>query len=139
MYNQVPFASNHAVRGMTILEVLIATLLVSVLALIIFSSFAIGLRAAALASRMSTATGLAEDALTRATADPCGSSMRAAAQSGVGETPPGYERQVTVTQLVPPNLWEISATVSWTLEHQRRSVTLTTYRYISQACSFIGQ
>ncbi len=131
--------SDHAVHGMTILEVLVATLLISVLALIIFSSFGIGLRAASLASRMSTATSLAEDALTRATADPCGASMRAAAQSGVGEPPAGYQREITVRQVVPPNLWEISATVTWTQERQQRSVTLTTYRYISQACGFVGQ
>jgi type II secretory pathway pseudopilin PulG len=124
---------------MTILEVLLATLLLSVLALIIFSSFGIGLRAAALASRMSTATSVAEDALTRATADPCGSSMRAASGSGLGETPRGFDREVTVRQVTPPNLWEISATVTWTQERQRRSVTLTTYRYISLACGFTGQ
>ena len=131
--------SQHTVRGMTILEVLVATLLISVLALIIFSSFGIGLRAASLASRMSAATSLAEDALTRATADPCGSSMRAAAQSGVGEPPPGFQRDITVRQVTPPNLWEISATVTWTQERVQRSVTLTTYRYISQACAFVGQ
>lgn len=128
-----------AIRGMTILEVLVATLLISVLALIIFSSFGIGLRAASLASRMTTATSLAEDGLTRATADPCGASMRAASRSGPDEPQKGFERQVTVRQVIPPNLWEISATVSWTQERARRSVTLTTYRYISVACGFVGQ
>jgi prepilin-type N-terminal cleavage/methylation domain-containing protein len=63
-------------QGMTLLEVLIAMMLLGVVALIIFTAFGIGLRAAALAAGMNTATGLAEETLATLTAAPCGSSFR---------------------------------------------------------------
>jgi hypothetical protein len=48
---------------MSILEVLIATMLLGVVAVVVFTAFGIGLRAAALAGGMNTATGLAEEVL----------------------------------------------------------------------------
>lgn len=126
--------------GTSILEVLIATLLLAVVALIVFSSFGIGLRAAALAGGMSAATGLAEETLATLTAAPCGSSFLGAipAETG-GDRPIRYRREVSVQRARGNNLWELSATVTWTQERRLRSVTLTTLRHISAACEFVGQ
>lgn len=125
---------------MTILEVLLATLLLAVVAIIVFSAFGIGLRAAALAGGMNTATSLAEETLATLTAAPCGSSFRGPIPEEVpGDRPIRYRREVSVHRARGNNLWEISATVTWTQERRQRSVTLTTLRYISAACEFVGQ
>lgn len=127
-------------RGMTILEVLMATMLLGIIGVIVFGAFAIGLRAAALAGGMNTATGLAEEALARLVASPCGSSF----QTPIAPQPDDprlarYRREVQARHLPGTNLWEFTATVSWTQERQQRSVTLTTYRHVSAACEFPGQ
>ncbi len=127
-------------RGMTLLEVLIATMLLGVVALLIFTAFAIGLRAAALAGGMNTATGLAEETLATLTAAPCGSSFRQSLPAAVeGEHRYQYIRETSVRPAPGKNMWELSATISWVQERQQRSVTLTTLRYISTACEFVGQ
>ncbi len=127
-------------RGMTILEVLIATMLLAVVAIVIFAAFGIGLRAAALAGGMNTATGLAEEALTQLTASTCGSSFRTAAvPEPVGEGLARFRREVASRQRGSSALWELTATVSWTQERRERSVTLTTLRYVSVACEFVGR
>ncbi len=127
-------------RGMTLLEVLIATMLLGVVAVIIFTAFGIGLRAAALASGMNTATGLAEETLATLTAAPCGSSFTLSPAPDVeGERRIRYRREVNVRGAPGVNMWELSATVSWVQERQQRSVTLSTLRYISAACAFVGQ
>jgi hypothetical protein len=48
-------------------------------------------------------------------------------------------RHVTVRPAPGQNLWELSATISWVQERKERSVTLTTLRYVSAACAFVGQ
>jgi type II secretory pathway pseudopilin PulG len=123
---------------MTLLEVLIATMLLAIVAVVVFASFAIGLRAAALAGSMNTATGLAEEALATLTASPCGSSFTAAPPQPGGELA-RYHREVSARRIGPGNLWELTATVSWTQERRTRSVTLTTLRHVSAACDFVGQ
>jgi prepilin-type N-terminal cleavage/methylation domain-containing protein len=125
-------------RGMTLLEVLIATMLLAVVAVVVFASFAIGLRAAALAARMNTATGLAEEALAMLTASPCGSSFSTQVPADAGGDLSRYQRDVSARR-VGDNLWELSATVSWAQERRVRSVTLTTLRHISAACEFVGR
>ena len=125
-------------RGMTLLEVLIATMLLAVVAVVVFASFAIGLRAAGLAARMNTATGLAEEALATLTASPCGSSFNAQVPADPGGDLSRYHRDVSARQL-DGNLWELSATVSWTQERRVRFVTLTTLRHVSAACEFVGR
>lgn len=125
-------------RGMTLLEVLIATMLLAVVAVVVFASFAIGLRAAALAARMNTATGLAEEALATLTASPCGSSFTTQVPADAGGDLSRYQRDVAARR-VGDNLWELSATVSWTQERRVRSVTLTTLRHVSAACEFVGR
>jgi prepilin-type N-terminal cleavage/methylation domain-containing protein len=131
--------AGHRDRGMTIVEVLVATLVIGVVALVIFASFSIGLRAAALASGLNTATGLAEETLTRLTASPCGASFRLSLPPEF-EDPrlARYRREVQVRPAGPPRLWELSVTVSWTQERQARSVTLTTLRHVSAACDFVN-
>ncbi|MGQ0549871.1 MAG: type IV pilus modification PilV family protein [Armatimonadota bacterium] len=127
-------------QGMTLLEVLIATMLLGVVAMIIFTAFGIGLRAAALAGGMNTATGLAEETLATLTAAPCGSSFRQNLPTEVeGQHRYRYTRQVLARPAPGKNMWELSATISWVQERQQRSVTLTTLRYISIACEFVGQ
>ncbi len=127
-------------RGMTILEVLIATMLLGVVAIVVFSAFGVGLRAAALAGGMSTATALAEETLATLTAAPCGSSFHTSIpQDAGGDRPIRYRREVSVHRARGNNLWELSATVTWTQERQQRSVTLSTLRHISAACEFVGQ
>jgi prepilin-type N-terminal cleavage/methylation domain-containing protein len=130
-------------HGMTILEVLVATMVLAVVSFVIFSAFAIGLRATALAGGMQTATGLAEESLARVAASPCGSSFRLASSQPVeGVQDPRlarFERAVTVRPAGRPGLYEITATVTWTQERGRRNVTLTTWRYLSTACAFVGQ
>jgi prepilin-type N-terminal cleavage/methylation domain-containing protein len=130
----------HRQGGMTLLEVLIATMLLAMVAVVVFSAFAIGLRAAALASGMNAATSLAEEMLAVLAASPCGSSFRTV----FAETPEdarlaGYRREATARQTSTPGLWELSATVRWRQAGQARSVTLVTTRYVSTACGFVGQ
>ncbi len=125
--------------GMTLLEVLIATMLLAIVAVVVFASFAIGLRAAALAGRMNTATGLAEEALATLTASPCGSSFNASVPADPGGDLSRYQREVSARRVGQGNLWELTATVSWTQERRVRSVTLTTLRHVSAACEFVGR
>ena len=125
-------------RGMTILEVLIATMLLAVVSLVVFTAFGIGLRAAALAGGMSTATGLAEEALATATASPCGSSFLTPVAQPAGEHLARYRREVRANHQ-RGGLWEFTSTVTWTQERRPRSVTLSTYRYVSLACEFVGR
>lgn len=123
---------------MTILEVLVATMIIGVMALVIFASFGIGLRAAALASGLNTATGLAEETLTRFTASPCGGSFQEAIPPEFEDTSLArYRREVSARATATPGLWELSVTVSWTQERRPRSVTLATLRYVSAACRFV--
>ncbi|MBI3997408.1 MAG: type II secretion system protein [Armatimonadetes bacterium] len=127
-------------RGMTIMEVLVATMLLGIIAVIVFSAFAIGLRAASLAGGMNTATGLAEEALATLVASPCGSSFQTAIPPELpDERLARYRREVSARRLPGGSLWELTATVSWSQERQQRSVTLTTYRHVSAACEFLGQ
>lgn len=126
--------------GMTILEVLLAAMVLSVTALVVFSAFGIGLRAAALADAMNTATGLAQEALAIVTASPCGSSFRLSV-SVEPEDPRlrRYRRELLASPLRGTNLWEFIVTVSWTQERRSRSVMLKTFRYPSAACRGLGQ
>jgi hypothetical protein len=129
-----------AQEGMSLIEVLIATLVMGVVAIVIFASFAIGLRAAALAGGMNIATGLAEETLATLTAAPCGSSFGLVVPPEF-EDPrlARYRREAEVRPTATAGLWELSVTVSWSQERQTRSVTLTTLRYVSTACSFVAQ
>jgi type II secretory pathway pseudopilin PulG len=119
--------------GMTLLEALIATMMLAVISLTVFSAFAIGVRAALLAARMNTAAGLAEEALASLTALPCGTSFSAApaAQDGAAS---GYAREAGARRVSAQGLWELHSTVSWTQGRQPRTVTLVTKRHVSSAC-----
>jgi type II secretory pathway pseudopilin PulG len=119
--------------GMTLLEVLIATMMLAAIALIVFSAFAIGIRAAVLAAGMNTAAGLAEEALAALTALPCGTSFRAApaAQDGAASA---YAREGGARRVSAQGLWELHSTVSWTQGRQPRTLTLVTLRHVSSAC-----
>jgi len=129
----------HPHRGMTILEVLIATMLLAVVAIVIFAAFGIGLRAAALAGGMNTATGLAEEVLAQLTVSSCGASFRSAAPEPGGEGLARFSREAASQSRGTSDLWELSASVSWTQERQNRRVTLTTLRHVSAACAFVGR
>lgn len=126
-------------RGVTILEILIATMLLAVVAIVIFAAFGIGLRAAALAGGMHTATGLAEETLGQLTASSCGVSFGARPSRREDPHLARFSQDVAVHQRGGSNLWELSASVSWTQERQQRSVTLTTLRYVSAACEFVSR
>jgi type II secretory pathway pseudopilin PulG len=126
-------------QGMTILEVLIATMLLAVVAIVIFAAFGIGLRAAALAGGMHTATGLAEEALAQLTASSCGASFGVTPSRREGPDLARFSQDVAAHQRGDTALWELSTTVSWAQERQQRSVTLTTLRYVSAACAFVGR
>ena len=131
-------------RGTTILEALIATMVLGVVAVGVFTAFAIGLRAAALAGSMGTATGLAEEDLARLAASPCGASF----QSGAEAADPAREvasaarlrfrHETSARPVAGTDLWELAATVSWTQEHRERRVTLVTLRHVSAACEIAG-
>ena len=135
-------------RGTTILEALIATMVLSVVAVGIFTAFAIGLRAASLAGSMSTATGMAEEALARLTASPCGASFQsglaaAGADPAADATPASavrsrFHRETSARPVAGTGLWELTATVSWTQERRERRVTLVTLRHVSAACEMAG-
>jgi prepilin-type N-terminal cleavage/methylation domain-containing protein len=130
----------NAQRGMTILEILIATMLLGVVAVIIFSAFGIGLRAAALANGMSTATSLAEETMATLTASPCGSSFRQPiSQQFEDPRLARYRREAYVRPASGTNMWELTVTVYWTQDRVERNVTLTTLRHISAACGFVGR
>jgi type II secretory pathway pseudopilin PulG len=125
---------------MTILEVLVATMLLAVVAIIVFTAFGIGLRAAMLANALNTATSVAEETLAQLTASPCGSSFSLNLPPEAGEGPLAkYRREVSVERRPGTNLYELRATVTWDQDRQPRSITLTTLRYVSAACEFAGQ
>ncbi|MDR7556011.1 MAG: type II secretion system protein [Armatimonadota bacterium] len=125
-------------RGMTLLEVLIAVMLLGATAVLVFSAFAVALRAAALASGLHTATSLAEEALATLAAAPCGSSFHAQVPSDVELHGLRFHRRTTV-QRVGSRLWELTVHVTWTQARRPRTVTLTTLRHVSAACDFVGQ
>ena|GEM_PF-6613214 len=129
-----------AQQGMTLLEILIATMLLGVVAIVVFTAFGVGLRAASLARGMNTAVSLAEETLTTLTASPCGTSFHAPVAPQI-EDPrlAAYRRDAIVQRAPGRNLWELGVTVTWTQERMQRSVTLTTLRHISAACEFVGQ
>jgi len=126
--------------GLTIIEVLMSLVLLSVVALVVFAAFGLGLRATALAGNMQTATSIAEEALARLAVSPCGSSFES-------DLPPladrpdlaRYRRDVHAARVPGGDLWTLTVTVSWTQELAARSVTLTTLRHVSAACAAVGQ
>ncbi len=127
-------------QGTTILEVLIALMVLGVITLAVFTAFGIGLRAATLAGSMQRATSLAEEALVAMTSSPCGSSFNLAALPHSERADLAtYRREALVRQVPGADLWELSVTVSWTQEQLNRNVTLSTLRHISTACAAIGQ
>ncbi|MDR7543204.1 MAG: hypothetical protein QN120_03005 [Armatimonadota bacterium] len=134
------FCGRVGQRGLSVLEIIISTLLLGVVAAVVFTAFGVGLRAASLASSMNTATSLAEEILVKMTASPCGASLRQTIPPEP-EDPrlARFRREVSVRSVPGTRLWEISATVSWTQERRERSVTLTTLRHISTACDLVGQ
>ncbi len=123
--------------GMTILEVLIATMILGVVAIVIFASFGIGLRAAALAGSMSTATALAEEDLARLAASRCGASLGSGAGAVAGADRGRFHREATARPVDADGLWELTATVSWTQERRERTVTLATLWHRSAACEIV--
>jgi len=126
--------------GMTIIEVLIALVVFAVVALVVFAAFALGLRATALAGNMQTATSLAEEALARLAASPCGSSFESALPPLSGRPDLArFQRDVRADRGPEMDLWALTVTVSWTQEQAARSVTLTTVRQVSAACTAVGQ
>ncbi len=125
-------------QGMTLLEVLVATMLLGVAAVLVFSAFAVAWRAAALAPGLHTATGLAEEALATLAASPCGSSFQARIPPDVEVRGLRFHRQTTA-QRVGPRLWELTVHVTWTQARRERTVTLRTLRHVSMACDFVGQ
>lgn len=129
-----------AQQGTSLLEVLLGALLVAVLGLLIFTSFAIGLRAAALAGGMDTALGAAEEALTRIPPPPCGAFPAGGPDANsLPVLPKRYQRDIVTRMLPGARQWELSVQVSWRHERGQHSVRLMTYRYISLACEFVGE
>ncbi len=131
-------ASNGAARGLSVLEVLVAALVLGVLALMIFTAFAIGVRALALAGGMNTALGLAEETLAVATADPCASPALTFALAEPPPLPPPYERDLSVIPRPEPRQYEVRVTVQWTQGRLRRSLSLVTLHTVSAACAVAG-
>lgn len=130
--------SDH--HGASMLEVLVGVMLVAVLAVMIFTAFAIGLRAAAFAQGVNTALGLAEEALTAVAVSSCNPSVKTG-QTSETLSPPltQYQREVIARPLPGPRQWEVSVNVTWRQRRQRHSVSLTTYRFVSRACEIVGQ
>ncbi len=124
----------HPEDGITILEVLLATMLLGVTAIIVFSAFGIGLRAATLAGAMNTATTLAQDGLAAAGDSPCGHPSRLFNARRLDEGLGRYRREVSVHSWNDAGPWELTATVTWKRGGRSHSVTLKTLRYISAAC-----
>jgi len=124
-------------RGATILEVLVAIMLLGVLTLVVFAAFSIGMRATSLASGLEIAVGLAEEGIARLTDSPCGGFPEAAEALRSGAPGARYHREAEV-RLTPENLWEVTVTVSWAQERRQRSIALTTLRHVSRACEIVG-
>lgn len=127
-------------QGTSILEALIATMLVAVLAAMIFTSFIIGSRAAVFAERMNTALGLAEEGLTSAVVAPCRPPL--SPEHAVSKLPPPparYRREVSAEPPRGSGPWRVTVNVTWTQRPRTHAVTLATYHYISRACEITGQ
>ena len=120
--------------GLSILEVLVGTMLLAVVALLIFTAFAVGVRALALAGGLSTALGVAEETLAAVQPDPCAPPSAAALPPQVLAGRDTYRRAVTITPLPAPGQWQIAVTVRWTQDRRERSVSLASIRYIPRAC-----
>lgn len=125
--------------GLTLIEVLVAAVLLGMVALVVFTTFGLGLRAAWMAQELETASSLAEEALLQRVAEPCGASLR---RTDLPEIAPGlahrYHRQVEVTRLPTGGLWEIRSTVTWTRSGREHRVVLLTRRHVSAACAVAG-
>jgi type II secretory pathway pseudopilin PulG len=126
--------------GLTLIEVLIAAVLLGMVALVVFATFGLGLRAAWMAQELETASSLAEEALLHRIAEPCGASLR---RADLPELPAAlahrYRRQVEVTRLDTSGLWEIRSTVTWTRSGGAHRIALVTRRHVSAACALGGQ
>jgi len=122
--------------GFSILEVLIGTALLAVVALAIFTAFAIGVRALALAGGMNAALGIGEQTLAALAAGRC----RAPDDIPPPADPPGtrYRREVAVIPRPEPGQWEITATVTWVQGRQRRSISLATLTYLPRVCEWVA-
>ena len=120
--------------GFSILEVLVGTMLLAVVALLIFTAFAIGVRALALAGGMSTALGVAEETLAALQPDPCAPPSAASLPPQVLAGRDTYRRMVTIAPLSAPGQWEVAVTVRWTQDRRERRVSLASIRYIPRAC-----
>jgi Tfp pilus assembly protein PilV len=126
--------------GLTLIEVLIAAVLLGMVALVVFTTFGLGLRAAWMAQELETASSLAEEALLHRTAEPCGGSLRRADLPEIAAAlAHRYRREVEVARLGPGDLWEIRSTVTWTRSGREHHLTLVTRRHVSAACAFAGQ
>jgi hypothetical protein len=121
------------------LEVLIAAMLLGAAAVIVFSAFGIGLRAASLAGAMNTATTLAEEALARAGHSSCVSASPLFNSDGLDDRIGRFSREVFVHSSADAHTWELTTTVTWMQERRRHSVTLKTLRYVSPACQAFGE
>lgn len=130
----------RASAGMSVLEVLIATALLGVLALVISAAFVIGLRGWSLAARMNTALNLAEESLTKASASPCGELLHSAVQVQPDDNQfKGYRYSVDVSPIPGLSLLALRTSVTWQQERRQRTVTLTTQRHISAGCELVGR
>ncbi len=127
-------------QGVTILEVLIAFMVVGVIVLVVFTTFGIGLRAAALAGSMRTATSLAEEALVVVAASPCGSSfIRSVPSPPEGSELGRYYREIGSHRAPGADMWSFTVTVTWSQERALRRISLTTLRHVSLACTIAPQ
>ena len=114
-------------QGVTLLEVMIALLVLAFGLLAVASMITIMINANSISNRLSIATTLAEDKLeTLTTLDYYAIASEAAAPV-TGES--WATREVTVTPDDPmPNMKKIDVTVSWTGRTRSHNVTVTAYQ-----------
>jgi prepilin-type N-terminal cleavage/methylation domain-containing protein len=121
-------------RGATLLEVLVATMLLAVAAAMVFTAFGVSLRSAALADGLNRAVGLAEETLAVLTAGPCRDPAMVADPARLPPVPPRYRREVLVRPLPGERRRAVTVTVRWTQAGRSRLVTLRTVRTLSRLC-----
>lgn len=108
--------------GFTLVEVLVATAILSIAAAAIFGLYSTGFLAGGMARRMNGAVALAQQRL-EASSSPC--VIVDEGPAAADPVFPGYRWQTKTTE-VRPGLREVTATVTWQERGQVRSLSLTT-------------
>jgi general secretion pathway protein I len=115
----------NRINGFTLIEVLIAMVMVVVGMVLLSQAFSAGLRAVSVADRSSQAQLLAEQKISEL--EVLSFSSLQSDSGDFGDEYPGYTWQTEVSGTDWDNMKKVILTVSWTHENTARSIVITRY------------